>query len=58
MLVVSPLTILLYTDVHEGCAIKDLSHVLNGKVTHTLISKGIYGPLVLVLTAHCIPSNY
>ena len=38
MLDVSPLKILLYTDVHEGCAIKDLSHGLNGKVTHTLIS--------------------
>ena len=38
MVDVSPLTILLYTDVHESCAIKDLSHGLNGKVTHTLIS--------------------
>ena len=38
MLDVSLLTILLCTDVHEGCAIKDLSHGLNGKVTHTLIS--------------------
>ena len=38
MLDVSPLTILLYTDVHEGCPMNDLSHVLNGKVTHTLIS--------------------
>ena len=38
MLDVSPLTILLYTDVHEGCAIKDLSQGPNGNVTHTLIS--------------------
>ena len=38
MLVVSPLTILWYTDVHEGWPMNNLSHVLNGKVTHTSIS--------------------
>ena len=38
MLVVSPLTILLYTDVHEGWPMNDLSHVLNDKVTHTSMS--------------------
>ena len=35
MLDVSLLTILLKTDVHEGCPINHLSHGLFGKAAHT-----------------------